>query len=338
MNTPATQAAPEEHDFAPFIRILGKGKTGSRSLTEAEAKQAMQLILADKVKDVQLGAFLMLLRVKEESPEELAGFASAVRESLNTPSHITADLDWSSYAGKRRQQNWYLLSALCLADHGIRTFMHGAAGHTAGRLYSEQALHALGIETAKNWQDVEQQLKQNNFSFYSLSDMCPILQTLMDYRNDFGLRSPVHSLSRIINPLQATYSVQSIFHPSYADSHRQANALQQQAYALVFKGEAGEVERRPEARTLTKTLIQGELQDEQWPMLLSGRQEQVADLSAAALKLFWEGQTNDDYGHHAVIGTIAIILKFLQKSHSQEEAMQMAEQLWNSRNKEKFTA
>ena len=68
-----------EHPFAPFVRILGKGKTSSRSLTLDEARQAMAMILDGEVEDVQLGAFLMLLRVKEESPEELAGFVQASR-------------------------------------------------------------------------------------------------------------------------------------------------------------------------------------------------------------------------------------------------------------------
>jgi anthranilate phosphoribosyltransferase len=53
-----------EHAFAQFIRTIGKGKTGRRSLTLQEAQTAMQMILANKVEPHQLGAFLMVLRVK----------------------------------------------------------------------------------------------------------------------------------------------------------------------------------------------------------------------------------------------------------------------------------
>jgi anthranilate phosphoribosyltransferase len=49
-----------EHPFAEFIRILGKGKNGSRPLTQDEAYQAMRMILAGEVEEIQLGAFLML--------------------------------------------------------------------------------------------------------------------------------------------------------------------------------------------------------------------------------------------------------------------------------------
>ena len=71
-----------EHPFAPFVRILGKGKSGSRSLSRAEARQAFGMILRGEVEAVQVGAFLMLLRVKEETGEELAGFVEACRDRL----------------------------------------------------------------------------------------------------------------------------------------------------------------------------------------------------------------------------------------------------------------
>lgn len=69
-----------EHPFAQYIRILGKGKTGSRSLNQQEAFDAFSMILNQQVEDVQLGAFLMLLRVKEESVDELIGFVQATRQ------------------------------------------------------------------------------------------------------------------------------------------------------------------------------------------------------------------------------------------------------------------
>ena len=79
---PLTLQTPAEHPFAEFVRILGKGKRGARGLTREEARTAMTLLLEGKVEDTQLGAFLMLLRHKEESAEELAGFTEALRAHL----------------------------------------------------------------------------------------------------------------------------------------------------------------------------------------------------------------------------------------------------------------
>ena len=83
-----------EHRFAPYVRILGKGKSGSRSLSRAEARDAFGMILRGETRELQVGAFLMLLRVKEETGEELAGFVDACREEMIQPAtDIHADLD-----------------------------------------------------------------------------------------------------------------------------------------------------------------------------------------------------------------------------------------------------
>src|SRR3546814_15546906 len=125
---------PAEHPFAAFVRILGKGKRGARDLTREEAREAMGMLLDGKVEDAQLGAFLMLLRHKEESPDALAGFTQAVRERVQAPT-IQVDIDWPTYAGKTRHPPWHLLAATSLAANSIRILIHTARAHTHGRTY-----------------------------------------------------------------------------------------------------------------------------------------------------------------------------------------------------------
>jgi len=141
-----------EHPFASYVRILGRGKTLSRSFTIEEAEAAMAMILRGEVRPEQLGAFLMLLRVKEETPEEIAGFVRGARATFDLPEPAPrVDLDWSSYAGKRRQLPWFLLAALTLAQDGLRIFMHGTEGHTPGRLYTRATLEARACRSPPRW-------------------------------------------------------------------------------------------------------------------------------------------------------------------------------------------
>lgn len=328
-------AKPNEHPFAPYVRILGKGKTGSRSLTREEARAAMEMILQGQVKDIQLGAFLMLLRVKEESADELTGFVEAARVQIGAPISLGADLDWSSYAGKRKHLPWFLLSALTLADHGVRVFMHGAGGHTRGRLYTESALNALGISTCETWMDTERMLATQNFAFMPLRHICPPLQAMIDLRNEFGLRSPVHTLVRLLNPLAAPYSIQSVFHPAYALNHQQAAIDLAQPHASVFKGEGGEIERRPEALSKVYSVHDGAMSEETWPKLVEGRQEQMEQLDIELLRDIWRGSASDEYGELAIVGTLAIVLRLLQKVHSPEAAMELAKRYWQQRNRDR---
>ncbi|WP_367155999.1 glycosyl transferase family protein [Methylomonas sp. HYX-M1] len=322
-----------EHPFAEFIKILGKGKKGARPLTQDEAYRAMTMILADEVLPIQLGAFLMLMRVKEETCEELAGFVTAVRECLQFTPSIQVDLDWSSYAGKRRHLPWFLLSTLLLAENGIKVFMHGAGGHTQGRVYTEKALESLGIAAAESLQQAEQQLVARNFSYLSLEHICRPLFDMINLRPTMGLRSPVHTLVRLLNPLAASHSIQGIFHPGYRQVHQHAALLLGEKDMAVLKGEGGETERNPDVDCLVQSVAAGELSDETWPAMFPRRHMKEDELDPQRMLALWRGDWQDEYAEASVIGTLAIALKLLQKAASQDEAHALANTYWHSRSR-----
>ncbi|WP_394754360.1 glycosyl transferase family protein [Crenothrix sp.] len=331
------QTSQPEHVFAEFIRILGKGKKGSRPLTQDEAYRAMTLIMAGEVLPVQLGAFLMLMRVKEETPEELAGFVLAARQACNMDSaSVQVDLDWSSYAGKRRHLPWFLLSALLLAENGITVFMHGAKGPSATRLYTEDMLGYLGLHCAKSIEEAKQQLAQQHFSYLSLEHFCPKLHEIIELRPILGLRSPVHTLVRLLNPFNAPCSIQGIFHPGYRPVHQQAALLLQQPHAAALKGEGGETERNPDMECLVQSVHNGQLLDETWPALFAHRHVKTESLDPKQLALVWEGVVEDEFAQASVIGTAAVALKLLGKANNQQEAHILASDYWAKRLKKSF--
>ena len=330
-NTPS-----EEHPFAEIVRILGKGKKGSRPLTREEAYKAMKMILADEVLPIQLGAFLMLMRVKEETAEELAGFAQAGREFFHFQNSIHVDLDWSSYAGKRRHLPWFLLSALLLVENGVTIFMHGAEGHSPDRIYTENVLHYLGLKAATSIEEAENQLKMQKFSYLSLEHFCPKLHDIIQLRPILGLRSPVHTLVRLLNPFDAPYSIQGIFHPSYRAVHQHAAMLLNQPHMAVLKGEGGETERNPDVECLVQSVHNGELSDEMWDALFTHRHVKPENLNPKQLTLLWRGEFEDDFAEASVIGTAAVALKLLNKTETKEQAHQLATNFWMNRNKQKY--
>ncbi len=325
----------EEHPFAPFIRILGKGKNGSRGLTGEEAFEAMTMVLEDKVTPEQLGAFLMLLRVKEETPEEVAGFVKAIRHFLKQDKQAYADLDWSSYAGKRRHSPWYVLSALLLADNGIKVCMHGAEGHTPGRMYTSEVLTPLGIKTSTTLDHAKVQIEKNNFCYMPISTISSRLKDIIELRPLLGLRSPIHTVGRMINPLQAPYSIQAIFHPGYQSVHQYAANIMDEEKIAVFKGEAGEVERNPDTKCTVSYAIDGETWDEEWPAMFSKRHVKESSLDENRLGPFWRGEETDEYAVAAIVGTTAIALRLLNKAETQDAALELAANMWENRNKSK---
>lgn len=322
-----------EHPFAPYVRILGKGRTGSRALTREEARDAMRMILAGEVEPVQLGAFLMLLRVKEETPEELAGFVEAARTWIQArrPDGLTVDLDWSSYAGKRKHYPWFLLAVKLLVQQGIRIFMHGAEGHTLNRLYTPQILPLLTLPVCEDWTDVAAALQDRGFAYLDLTRLCPPLGEIIGLRNVLGLRSPVHTLSRLLNPLDAPQVLQAIFHPAYRSAHQTSAALLGYRNSCVIKGEGGEIERNPDGLCLACRIVDGEPVNEEWPALFPHRHAPEESFDLAHFLAVWRGEATHEYGEMAVIGTLALALRTLRRADSQADALAQATLLWQQR-------
>jgi len=323
-----------QHPFAQFIRLLGRGQKGSRSLTQEESHEAMGMILDGLVEPVQLGAFLMLVRVKEESPEEVAGFVRAVRERIKLPESLPAvDLDWSSYAGKRRQLPWFILSVMLLVDNGVKVFMHGLQGREDDRLYTPEALAGLGIPLSDSLSDAANSITITGFAYLNLDRLFPQLQQLIDLRDYLGLRSPVHTVARMLNPFQAPCQMQGIFHPGYQEIHQGAAALLKQPHMTVIKGDGGEIEVNPDAECTLHSVHQGTLMQETWPPLFERRHTKPEQLDMTLLTRVWRGDSSDVYGKAAVIATTAVTLYTMGRADDRQRAFEIAETLWHKRSK-----
>lgn len=329
-----------EHPFAPYIRLLARGKTKSRDLTQDEAAGAWSMIMADEVEMEQLGAFLMLMRLKEETAEEVAGFVLGARQNIPVPADAPAvDVDWSSYAGKRKQLPWFLLAVSALVQNGVTIFMHGSDGHTPGRLYTRQALEAMGLPVAGSLPEASAQLSRSGFAYLPLADLSPRLEAIINMKPVLGLRSPANTICRLLNPFGASHLLQGIFHPSFMPIHQDGMRLLGERRAAVFRGEGGEIERRPNKALNVNTVIDGAMGEELWPALLpEGQQAIDEDMVVSRLMDIWRGTADDDYAVAAVTGTMALVLKLMGRAETTEAAQALAEQLWHDRDRSRLAS
>ncbi len=334
-NNPTTpKTTKTEHEFAQYVRLLGKGKTGSRNLDYQEAKDAMTMILNREVEPEQLGAFMMLMRYQEESSEELAGFVDATRSVITLPENMPkVDLDWSSYAGKARRLPWFILTLLLLAENDISVLIHGEGNHTANRIYTEEVLESFGVPIAHSFEEAGKHINDSNFAYLPLRDFLPELARIMDLKWILGLRSPVNTFTRLINPCHAECSMQGIHHPAYKDTHQEASLLLKQPRMAVIKGDGGETEWNPDMKNLVRSLHHGEMSEEEWLPLFPKRHVKDKTLEVSKLAKVWNGQVDDEYGVGAVIATAAITLKTMGRADTQEQAVEMARNWWEARDK-----
>lgn len=327
----------EPHPFSRFVAILGRGKTKQRALTLDKSREAIEMILRGAALPEQIGAFLMLLRLKEEAPEEIAGFVLGTRATFDLPAECPeVDIDWSSYAGKRIQLPWFLLSVLALVDAGHRVFMHGTEGHTPGRVYTREALAALGFPAAASLAEAADQIRARRFAYVPLEVLSPVLRQLIDLRPVLGLRSPVHSFTRMLNPFGAPTMMQGIFHRGFMDIHAGAARLLDQPRMAVFRGEGGEVERRPNKPTqVWMTLGRAEPVVEDWPGLLADPHQPADErMDVAELARVWRGEVENAYATAAITGTMAIALRTAGKADSIDAAETLARDIWAGRTRD----
>jgi len=154
---------------------------------------------------------------------------------------------------------------------------------------------------------------------------------MMQLRPLLGLRSPVNTLARMINPLRAAASLQSIFHPAYAVLHQQTDSILGQPRALVFKGDSGEVEIKPQADTRLHLLLGGKSTEVCLPRSIRGRMTSTEFPSVEPLQALWHKTGSDSYGLDATLATAAAALLVLQPGLDPESALQRAGELWQQR-------
>ncbi|RED44217.1 anthranilate phosphoribosyltransferase [Aestuariispira insulae] len=325
-----------DHPFAKYVRILGKGPGISRDLGAEEAYEAFSMVLKGEVEPLQLGAFLCLMRYKKETPVELAAFVRAVKDTMSPAPDIAVDLDWPSYADRHRQLPWFVLSALMLAQNGVRIFMHGIEGFSEGLMPTRPVLRALGLPILRDWDGVVQALDHGNFAYMGLEDFAPSLEKLFGLRSLLGLRSPVNSLSRELNVLDAPAQLQGVFHPTYSDPHRESGRISGQKNLSVFKGGGGEVQCNPYKPIKIFGLRDGQPHDVTWPASMTGTAYNWREepLELARIVALWRGEVDEaDFGHAvaAIIDTAAVALYTMGRAEEPEEARAMARAMWHDR-------
>jgi anthranilate phosphoribosyltransferase len=337
---PGERAAPvtAPHPFAEFLRTIGRGATLGRPLDETEAEQAMGLILDGAVEAVQLGAFLLVLRYRTETPAELAGFVRAARARSAPGDGNAVDLDWPSYADRHKQLPYFVLAALLLAASGVRVLMHGIEGE--GAATTPAALRALGVPACASTAEAADRLGAVRFAYLPLRAICPELEALFHLRPLLGLRSPVNSLARELNPFQAPHQIQGVFHPTYLPLHGETAQRLGQAHAVIFKGGGGEAQRNPDKLCRAATVDHGIMGEAIWPALSDGEPHpwRRDPLEPELLAGLWRGEWEAPGPIAAVIGTAAMALKLLGRAGSIQDAEEEARRLWRERPRRQFGA
>ena len=222
--------------IANYIKEIGRGKDGARSLSREQAADLLGQVLDGGVTDLEIGAFCLAMRIKGETAQEMAGFLDATHARMNRlPAGDKPLVVLPSYNGARKLPGLAPLLALLLAREGLPVLIHGVATESS-RVYTSEVLVELDVPA----QTAIQSVACGEVAFVPTVLLCPALQRLLDVRRVVGLRNPAHSLVKLMNPGQGrSLVVGSYTHPEYALSMAATVELMG-ADAMLLRGTEGE--------------------------------------------------------------------------------------------------
>ena len=248
--------------IAVYLKDIGRGAAGARSLSKADAADAMGRLLDGTAGEAETGAFLMAMRMKGETLEELAGFLEAVHaRCLPLPATRPVVL-LPSYNGSRKLPNLTPLLAMWLAREGLDVLVHGPLADP-NRVASASILSDLGLQPAAGAADVQRAWSRREPAFVPTAVLCPPLQRLLDYRQRLGLRGPGHTVAKMLNPLQGAPALRLVnhTHPEFG-ALMSAWAQRDAVDAMLLRGTEGEPVADPRRLPRLDVFIEGQLRAE----------------------------------------------------------------------------
>ena len=210
-------------------------------LSQAEAHSFMQEVMTGEMSGVRMAAALAALRVRGETPEEIAGFAQAMRENAVhlpiAPRPLLLDVVGTGGDGAHTF-NVSTTSAFVVAAGGVPVAKHGnrAASSKAG---SADVLEALGVNLDAEPVRVAAALDELGVGFMFARNYHPALRYAAPVRGELAARTVFNVLGPLSNPAGATHLVVGVYTPLLTRTLAEVlHRLGAQA-ALVVNGEAG---------------------------------------------------------------------------------------------------
>ena len=242
-----------------WTTLLGR-LVEARDLTRSEAREAMTEIMAGEADPAQIAAFIVSLRMKGESVEELTGLTEAMRDaSVPVPIDGYDLLDVVGTGGDRSNTfNISTTAALIAAGAGARVAKHGNRA-ASSRCGSADVLEGLGMVIDLEPDAMARLVIEEGFGFFFAPRYHPSFRFAVPVRKALGIPTVFNFLGPLCNPAGATRYALGVASQDMADKMIRVLAALGAEYAFVVHGEDGLDEVTTTAPTYIQRLRDGEV-------------------------------------------------------------------------------
>ena len=222
--------------FTQVLEQLIKGE----DLSPIEITAAMNDIMSGNATDAQIGAFLMGLRIKGETPAEVAAAAAVMRKHATlVDAGARSVIDTCGTGGDGAGTfNISTTTAFVAAGADICVAKHGNRAVTS-KCGSADVLAALGFNLAADPMIMEECIQENGIGFLFAPNMHPAMKYVMPTRKQLKIRTIFNMLGPLTNPAAATGQVLGVFAPELTEVFAEALKDLGCRRAYVVHGEDG---------------------------------------------------------------------------------------------------
>jgi anthranilate phosphoribosyltransferase len=210
-----------------------------QDLSLEEAAAVLSEIMAGEASEVQIAGFLIALRTKGETVDELAGLAQTMR---GFAAHVTVDrddlVDTAGTGGGRQTFNVSTTAALIAAGAGCTVAKHGNRSAT-GLSGSADVLEALGARIDLGPAAVARCIEEVGFGFMFAPNHHQATRYVVPVRRQLAVRTIFNFLGPLTNPAGATRQLIGVSDPAYLETVAGALARLGAERALVVSSDDG---------------------------------------------------------------------------------------------------
>lgn len=211
-----------------------------KSLTREQAERAMALVLDGKVAPEQVGGFLIALRIKQESIDEISGFVDCLRKRA-IPVHVSRPdvMDVCGTGGDCSGSfNVSTTVAFVVAAAGQPIAKHGNRS-VSSRSGSFDVLEVLGVRFESDPARVARSIEELGIGLLFAPAFHPALKVLAPLRKSLGVQTVFNVVGPLINPARVNRQLVGVYSPLLLSKAAEVLRAQGSEEAMVVRGEDG---------------------------------------------------------------------------------------------------